>query len=366
MSRFEIVRVDARTLDLALVEPFAIATGAQQVANNVLVTVELACGAVGFGEAAPFPAVSGETQERSLAAARSLAAVITGRDASQWRSIAATMTEAEHDEPAARSGIEQAILDAFARALGAPLASLYGGLGAPLSTDVTITAGDVEHARKSARAFYDRGFGTLKVKVGAADPERDAARVAAVHAEVPTARLLLDANGGYDEPAALELLRVLDRLAVPIALFEQPIPPGDATALARIRAQTSVPLCADESARSAADVIDLVRQDAVQSVNVKIMKTGIVEALSIIEVARAANLDLMIGGMVESEIAMLHSAHLAVGTGGARYVDLDTPLFLRDRSTVEGYPIDGDRIRLDPSAEGIGVRPLARFSEPGS
>lgn len=354
MAALRISRVEARPLDLALSEPFAIATGAQLAANNVLVTVALEGGSLGLGEAAPFPAVSGETQASSLAALRRLAPLVEGRLATEWRALAEALARSLPSEPAARAGLEMAIVDALTRALGVPLAALYGGAGQPLATDVTITAGDSEHARRSAESFARRGFRTLKIKVGAASAGDDAERVAEVHGAAPDARLVLDANGGYDEDAALELLRLLERRQVPIALFEQPIPRGDPRALAALRRLSTVPLCADESARSAQDVLELVALGAVDAINVKVMKTGLVEALAIIEIAKAARLGLMIGGMVESEIAMLHSAHLASGLGGFTEVDLDTPLFLERGPTVEGYPLDRDRLVLDLGQSGIG------------
>lgn len=354
MSPLRIARVEARALDLPLVEPFAIATGAQHCANNVVVSVELEGGARGLGEAAPFPAVSGETQARTLAALGELGPRLVGRGAGEWRALSHEARLAAAEEPAARAALEMAVLDALARAAALPLSALYGGCGSSLCTDVTITAGDLAHARRSAAAFAGRGFRTLKIKVGAGSHAEDAERVAAVAEAAPGARLVLDANGGYDEPAALGLLAELARRGVAIGLFEQPLPPGDPGALARLRAKASVPLFADESARSARDVLALAKAGAVDGVNVKLMKTGIVEALAIVEIAKAADLALMIGGMVESEIAMLHSAHFASGLGGFSEVDLDTPLFLERGSTVEGYPLDADRLLLDPSRAGIG------------
>src|SRR5215210_1351311 len=80
-----IAALHATELDISLVEPFAIATGSQSTAHNVLVTVTLADGTKGYGEAAPFPAVTGETQTSTLEAISALAAVVEGQDARMWR-----------------------------------------------------------------------------------------------------------------------------------------------------------------------------------------------------------------------------------------------------------------------------------------
>lgn len=354
-ERLRVVRVGARPLDLELTEPFGIATGAQMALRNVLVEVELACGAIGIGEAAPFPAVSGETQAGSLAAIRRLGPELVGRFAFEWRPIATSLARAAPAEPSARSGIEQAVLDALARALEIPARALYGGGSEPLRTDLTITTGDVAHAKRSAAELAGAGFSTMKMKVGGGPWAADAERVVAAHDAAPACAIVLDANGGLSSDDAIALARDLAARGIDIALFEQPVAPADLPGLARVRAATGLKVCADESARSAADVIALVRAGACDGVNVKIMKTGIVEALAIVDIAKAAGLSLMIGGMVESEIAMLHSAHLASGVGGFTFVDLDTPLFLRDAATVEGYPCRAGAITLDGSAPGIGV-----------
>lgn len=349
-----IARVEARPLDLELLEPFAIASGTQEVARNVLVEVELEDGSVGLGEAAPFPAVSGETQPRSLSAIDALRGRVIGRDVESHRAIAADLAREAPEEPAARSGIEQAVADALARSAGLPLFALYGGAQRSLVTDYTVTARDVPHARATASKVAARGFSTLKIKVGGATVAEDLERVLAVRDAAPAARLLLDANGGYEEEEAIELSRALATRAVSIALFEEPLARATPTALSRLRRAIPFPICADESARSARDVLALVGADAVDAVNVKLMKTGIVEARAIVEIAFAAGLRCMIGGMVESEIAMLHAAHFAAGLGGFAFVDLDTPLFLARPATESGYPIVADRIELS-SAPGIGV-----------
>ena len=84
-----ITALTAEPLDLPLTEPFAIATGAQHVAHNVLVRLTLADGTTGLGEAAPFTAVSGETQARTLAAIESMREQLIGQDVRAWRPLSA-------------------------------------------------------------------------------------------------------------------------------------------------------------------------------------------------------------------------------------------------------------------------------------
>lgn len=335
-----IASVRARRLDVPMKKPFGIAGGAQLVAANVLVEVELASGVVGIGEAAPFPAFNGETQEAALAAV--LAIDLTGSrgDGSMLDRVPIA---------SAACAIETAIADARAREAGVSLREVWGGAETALVTDITITTGTVADAEREARAFS--AFSTLKIKVGGGDVDRDAARVLAVRKARPDARILLDANGGLSVDEAVRLAAAVEDAAV--ALFEQPVAPGSWDALAEVRARTGLRVAADESVGRVRD-LDGAR-DAVDAVNVKIMKSGVVEGLAIARRARELGLGLMIGGMVETRLAMGTSACLAAGLGGFSFVDLDTPLFLAEDPFEGGYEQDGERIDLSRVTRGHGL-----------
>jgi L-alanine-DL-glutamate epimerase-like enolase superfamily enzyme len=350
-----ITSMSAHPLDLRLTEPFAIAGGAQLVASNVVVRITLADGTVGIGEAAPFFAVSGETRERSLAALESMRELVVERDVRTIRPLARRLKDRFPDEPASRCAIEVAALDAMTRHYGMPLWSFFGGAGTTLETDMTITAGDAASAGRAAEAVVRRGISVIKVKVGALSPRDDAARLCEVKRAAPGARLLADANQGYEPDDALEFLRLLLEFGVPIELFEQPVPREMWTELARRPLPFPVLLCADESARSAEDVLDLARNRAAHAINIKPMKTGVVEALAMWDIARTAGMAMMIGGMVESMLAMSFSAHFAAGLGGFSYVDLDTPMFIADSPFEGGFLQRGALLDVAHIGAGHGV-----------
>lgn len=127
MTALRIAELRFEPLDLPLTEPFAIATGAPEQANNVLVRVRLEDGTVGLGEAAPFTAVSGETQASTLAALASVHEALLGREAGAWRPIGAWLAEALPQAPSARCGLELALLDALGRHHHLPLTTFFGG-----------------------------------------------------------------------------------------------------------------------------------------------------------------------------------------------------------------------------------------------
>lgn len=350
-----IVDLRFRPLDIAMAKAFGIAGGTQELARNVLVEVLLSSGVRGYGEAAPLPPFNGETQEGALSALAEAKAHVVGQDASRWRAVAERIRDVTKSSASAACALETAVLDALTRALGTSLRVFFGGAEDRLVTDVTITTGTVDEAESEARRFS--AFDVLKIKVGGTDVDHDVARVRAVHATRPDARLLLDANGGLSVDDAIQLAKELARAGITIALFEQPVAPGSWEALAEVRRTTGLFVAADESVTSPRDVPLAFAARAIDAVNIKLMKSGPGQALDIAAAARACGLRPMIGGMVEARLAMGTSACLAAGLGGFAFIDLDTPLFLADDPFDGGYRYDGAELDLRPITLGHGCVP---------
>jgi L-alanine-DL-glutamate epimerase-like enolase superfamily enzyme len=352
---FSIATLSARALDARLRKPFGIAGGAQVLARNVLVRVELADGTVGHGEAAPFPAFNGETQASTLAAVEQVRRIVEGTTWGSWEQLATAVGESIVPAGAARCGVEMAVLDAIARREGRPI---FGPASGMLRTDVTIPLGPVDECAEDARAWVAAGFSRLKIKLGRTADDDALARVLAIHAAAPDAELLLDGNAGLTAPEATGLLRALaDRALVPI-LFEQPCAKVDLDGLAAVAGATAVPVALDETVSTTGDlrrIRGFARRPFV--VNVKPMKAGFLEALRVYEEARRLGWPLMIGGMVEGKMAMSASACFAASREGFVHVDLDTPLFFADQPFDGGFAQQGDRIDVSPIRLGHGVAP---------
>jgi L-alanine-DL-glutamate epimerase-like enolase superfamily enzyme len=349
-----IMRLEVEPLDIPLREPFIIATGQVESARNALVRVTLADGTVGLGEAAPFPPSGGETQETALAAISGMAPLVEGQDAAAWRSLAARLTASFEHQATARAGVEVAALDALTRSWGVPLYQFFGGRQTNVTSDLSIPIVAPEQVVRLARNHVQSGARTLKLKVGTTVAE-DLDRVLALVDGAPDAAIILDGNQGYTPSAALELLAALESENVRPILFEQPTHRHDLEGLRFVTERAGIPVAADESVHSAADALRVARLGAANVVNIKLMKSGIVEALDIAAVCRAAHLDLMIGAMMESRLGSAVSAHLAAGLGGFTYVDLDIPMLLAEDPFSGGYTQDGMNFRLDSAAPGHGV-----------
>jgi L-alanine-DL-glutamate epimerase-like enolase superfamily enzyme len=222
---------------------------------------------------------------------------------------------------AARNALDCALWDFEAKARDARAAVLAGaGVMQPVLTAYTISLGAPEEMAAKAAAVRD--FPLLKVKLGG---DGDAERLRAIRAARPTARLIADANEGWAPETVAGLLGVCAETHV--ELVEQPLPEGQDAILAGM--PRPVPVCADESARSSADLAALAgRYDAV---NVKLDKAGgLTEALAMARQARAMELKIMVGCMVATSLAMAPALILAQD---ADWVDLDGPLLLaRDRA----------------------------------
>lgn len=351
-----IASIDARPWRVPLSEPFAIAGGTAHDLDSVRVRLRLADGTTGWGEASPLPAFNGETAAVSLRQVRAAAKGWLGRDASAWRPLLAELEERlPKDGGAARAALGMALLDAWTRRAGLPLYALFGGASTRVESDVTVTIVGPEAAAAAAKRIRALGVRTIKIKVGE-DPDSDAARVRAVHAAHPRARLTLDANQGYGPRESLALMRRLSR--VPIALFEQPAKADDWDGLAEVGRKGKVPVAADESLRGRKDALALARKGCVSVLNLKLMKMGLLEAWDCALIAKAAGLGLMVGGMVETPLAMGAAAHLAAGLGGFSFVDLDTPLWLA-RNPTRGLSFGkGGVYELRGVKAGVGVTPL--------
>ncbi|PSL53563.1 L-alanine-DL-glutamate epimerase-like enolase superfamily enzyme [Saccharothrix carnea] len=245
--------------------------------------------------------------------------------------------------PGVLAAVDAALHDLVALRAGVPV---HAAVGVPQWTDVptayTIGIGSPAEAAAQAAGLVARGFTVLKVKVGSED---DVARVAAVRAAAPDARLILDPNGGW---TAEETVRVVERLTG-VDAVEQPLPPGRWDDLAWLRERCPVPLIADEDAAAVADVRALA--GLVDGVNVKLAKCGgITAALEIIDVARACGLDVMLGCLVASSLGIAPAVHL---TGHARWVDLDGHLLVADDPWT-GIGGEDGTLRL-AGAPGLGV-----------
>ena len=235
---------------------------------------------------------------------------------------------------------------------------LYALLGLPaprpLPTSFTLAIDEPEAMGRSAAALT--GCSVIKLKLGGNDG-RDVARVAAARAARPDVTLYVDANAGW---TADEAIAEIDRmLAYGVALVEQPVAKADYEGMGRVQAHCAVPVVADESVQTLADVERLAAA-GVGGINLKLMKVGgLGPGLAMLRRARELGMGIMLGCMVETSIGATAMAHLM---GLADWLDLDAPWLIAN-DPFDGLTYDdAGRVHV-PERPGIGV--LHR-SSPGS
>lgn len=354
MEGTKIVNVKVEELNIPLDAPFTIATGAKYQIENVLITIELENGTQGYGEAAPLEPVNGENQGTAFATLLSCRDYLIGQYASDYRQISKHLKSVFWAQVTARCAIEMALLDAFTKSLNIPLFQFIGGAERKIETDYTVDIVAAETAKINAKRLAEKGYKTLKTKVGKCLTD-DVARVIAIKEGAPDCRIMLDANQGYSPSDAIHFLEVLEKHGIRPELFEQPVVKHDLQGMKRVKDNTSVPVAADESVFTAADAIAVVKADCADFINIKIMKSGLVEALDIAAIARSANKGLMIGCMLESKLGLGASVHLATGLGGFGFVDLD-PHIDPDLEPFIGGPVFADPYYELNDMPGIGLQ----------
>jgi L-alanine-DL-glutamate epimerase-like enolase superfamily enzyme len=312
------MRLAVRSEIWPLAGTFTISRGSRT--ETEVVVVELADGAhTGRGECMANPRY-GETQDGIVAAIEALRADI------ETRTLDRTGVQAALPAGAARNALDCAYWDLDAKRAGERAWSLAGlPAPAPVDTAYTLSLDTPDRMAASARANAYRPV--LKLKLAG---DGDLERVAAVRENAPDARLIVDANEGWRPDMVRHYVESLGQLHV--QLIEQPLPAGADEALAdRPR---DVPICADESCHTLADLDRLARLYDV--VNIKLDKTGgLTEALALRDAARRAGLGVMVGCMVATSLAMAPAMLVAQG---ADFVDLDGPLLLaKDRDPPLRY-----------------------------
>lgn len=321
----------------------------------MVVDIRLANNLHGLGSATPVKYVTGEDTDSVLAAVAASAEELVGIDIANYQQIFSDLRDMRPNDHSARAAIEIAALDAVCKMRNISMCDFFGGSSSLVETDITIPIVPPDTARMLASEAVSRGFNSLKVKVGCQDPDDDFARVVALSQGAPGCSIRLDANQGFSPVAAVEFVSKLLDTGVPVDMLEQPVDRADADGLLYVTRHTPVPVFADESVVTSADALRLIEMDAVDGINIKLMKCGVSSALEIIEMCRARQKELMIGCMIETGISLSAAIHLACGTGAFGRLDLDGHLLVSEHPFVGGFDYDGPRIAVDRRCTGHGA-----------
>jgi len=331
------MQVSAQKASLVLAEPFVIARGTETEAEVVWVEVEHE-GERGFGEAAPIERYD-ESAESALAYVEEVADEL-GDDPFAFDEIEARLPRREL---AARAAIDGALHDLCGKLTGLPVWRFLGLQQTGPPTSWTIGLGDPDEMTRKAEKVTD--FRSLKLKIGGRDG-LDVDRVASVRA-VWDRPLRVDVNEYWTLDEALDAIPRLQQLGVDYV--EQPLPAGDEDGPA-LKTRSPLPIFVDEDCHTLADVAAC--GERAHGINIKLAKSGgIREGIRMAHAARALDLGVMLGCMVESGLGIAAGAAMA---SLCDHVDLDGNMLLAEDPWPGVQLVDG--VQLPPATPGLGVR----------
>ena len=349
----QIQDVEIYPYNVSMIEPFRVALGTITAAENVLVRLRTREGVVGWGEASPYSPVTGETQAVDLAVAKDLANFVRGRDPFTLSAIVSDMDGFTPSNTSMKAALEMAVWDICGKLAGQPVYKLLGGYRDSFETDITIGMGTPAEMANKATKYVQDGFKTLKVKLGDG-PEPDTARMKAIRDAIGySIKVRTDANQGWTAAETVRALRMMEKYQMQIC--EQPVPYWDVEGLKFSRDNSPTPIMADESVHSPHDAFAVTRENAVDCINIKLMKSGgLLRGVQIATVAASAGVTCMVGCMEETRLALTAGAHLVCSQKNIVYADLDGFLELSVDPVIGGMQMKDGIVTL-PNTPGLGL-----------
>ncbi|RMH60276.1 MAG: dipeptide epimerase [Calditrichaeota bacterium] len=335
-------KLHIETRRLFLAHTWTIARNSSDYKDNVFIALEKD-GITGFGEAAPNVRYD-EDAQRTTERIQSVSALLEQTDFFHYENLIRRVRQQITDQNCAVAAIDMALMDWLGKALNAPLYRIWGL--DPADTPPTSYSIGIDTPANMQQRVRERGeMAVYKIKLGS---ENDRAIIEAIRA-VTDKPVRVDANEGWkDKHQALENIRWL--AGHNIQFVEQPMPAAQHEDMVWLKERSPLPLIADEALHTTADIPRIA--DGYHGINIKLMKsTGLQEARRMIHTARAMDMRVMLGCMVESSLAISAGVHLAPLTD---FVDLDGHMLLAD-DPVRGLSLDKSGRILPSDQPGLGV-----------
>ncbi len=348
------MRLDFSAWEARLAVPVVTAHGVLEVRRGWIVLLRTPDGVVGRGEASPWEAFGTEAPEATLAALQAFELRAVPESVEE----VAVAVEPLQATPAAQAGVEAALLEHLANRRGVPVAALLSPAPASsVESGALIDGADARELVVAAEGAVQRGFGTLKLKVGARPLAVDAQRVHAVRRAVGAGvKLRLDANGAWSESVARAALRGLETLD--LELCEQPVAAGDVEALRRVSHLVPCVVAADEALLTSAGREAVLASDRVPAAKVLVLKPmalgGLLPSLELARRAAAVGVASYVTTLLDGPLARAAAVHLAAALPpGGHAHGLSTPeLFVGARA--DAFTPRVGRIML-PTGAGWGL-----------
>ncbi len=353
----KITEVRLGMISVPLRVPFKTALRTVNSVEDVVVEIRTDTGAVGYGEAPPTGAITGDTTGAIIGALQDhLIKSIVGRDVDDFEDLMKVVQKCVVHNTSAKAAVDMALWDLYGQLYRIPVYKLLGGSRKQIVTDITISVNDPEEMARDAITAIERGYETLKVKVGA-NPALDVARLAAVRKAIgPDYCIRIDANQAWTPKQAVRILNQMQEKGLDIEFVEQPVAARDFEGMKYVTERSHVPVLADESVFSPEDAMQIMQMGAADLVNIKLMKCGgLYNALKIASAAEVYGVECMIGCMLEAKISVNAAVHLACAKQIITKIDLDGPV-LCSEDPVLGGAVFNEKIITVSDEPGLGIK----------
>jgi L-alanine-DL-glutamate epimerase-like enolase superfamily enzyme len=335
-------------------EPFTIATGTMNHAQNVFIRVHTDAGFYGVGECSAFPMIVGETQDTCLVMAREFARLWKGKDVLDIPARLQQLHDFTAGNSTIKSAFDMALYDIAAKNANLPLYHFLGGSKKKVETDITIGIALPQVMAGKALELKKSGATVLKVKLGK-DAKIDVERIKQIREAIGgEIKIRVDANQGWSFDDAVYALQTIGQYD--IEFCEQPMRTWYDDRLPELKKLSPVKIMADESVYNHHDARKQINSNSCDYVNIKFSKSGgMFEAKQIHDVAAEKNIPCMMGGMLESRIALSAKLHFVYASPNIQFYDMDTCMLghLED-PCVGGVTYDGYFLNIDDTP-GIGA-----------
>ena len=353
----KITSVRLGRISVPLRTPFKTALRSVSSVEDVIVEIHTDCGAVGYGEAPPTGAITGDTTGAIIGAIQDhIAKTIIGRDVDELEPLLQSVQKCIVGNSSAKAAVDMALWDLYGQLYNIPVYKLLGGGRKQIVTDITISVNDPDTMVSDSLKAVARGYDCLKMKVGV-NPELDVARLSAVRNAVGKDIVIrIDANQAWTPKQAVKILNKMQELGLDIELVEQPVSAHDFAGLKYVTDRSYVPVLADEAVFSPENAMTILQMGAAGLINIKLMKCGgIYNALKIASAAEAFGVECMIGCMLEAKISVNAAVHLACAKNIITKVDLDGPVLCSEDPILGGAAFN-EKIITVADAPGLGIQ----------
>lgn len=360
----KIIDLKLFTLDVPLITPFKTSLRTVENVSDVILRIETDSGEVGYGEAPPTKAITGETKESIISTISGpIRKALLGKDIEDLDACCKALDECIEHNTSAKACADIALYDLYGQLKKQSIASLFGAYRKEIETDITISVNEPEEMASDAKKAIARGFHTLKVKVGS-DPTKDVDRLIAIREAVgKDYTIRIDANQAWKPLEAVELIADMQRHDIGLELVEQPVIASDLDGLKYVTMRSPIPVVADEAVFSPDDAYHIFKEDIANLCNIKLMKCGgLHNALKIAEYAEQFHRECMLGCMLEAKVSVNAAVQLACAKKCITKIDLDGPLLCSEDPVIGGCILDAPKIKINDTI-GLGIQEIQNLKE---